>query len=76
MPKPVYFKEIRLPASYANFLITNEKVLVPVYRCSHDETALKTLQELFPKRKVIGLDCTDVVYGLGAIHCLSMQVPV
>lgn len=75
MPKPVYFKETRLPASYANFLITNEKVLVPVYRCPNDEIVLKTLQELFPKRKVVGLDCTDVVYGLGAIHCLSMQVP-
>lgn len=75
MPDPVYCDDLRLPASYANFLITNHKVLVPTYGCRQDEEALKILQGLFPKRKVVGIRANDVVYGLGAFHCLSMQVP-
>lgn len=75
MPKPVYYDDIRLPASYANFLITNHKVLVPIYHCPQDNVALDVLQSCFPTRKVVGIDCRDVVYGLGAIHCLSMQIP-
>ena len=75
MPDPVLFDDMRLPASYANFLITNDKVLVPIYDCPQDQVALKILSELFHTRQVVGIDCRDIVYGLGAIHCLSMQVP-
>ena len=75
MPRPVYFEEHRLPASYANFLITNGRVLVPIYNCDRDAGALETLQSLFPGRQVVGIDCTKLVWGLGAIHCVTQQQP-
>jgi agmatine deiminase len=76
MPDPVEFAGERLPASYANFLITNKKVLVPIYRCpKKDAEALAILQALFPTRKVVGIDATDLVLGLGAIHCISQNIP-
>ncbi|MCA8991186.1 MAG: agmatine deiminase family protein [Planctomycetaceae bacterium] len=75
MPGPVYFDGERLPASYANFLITNGNVLVPVYRHQNDARALGILQDLFPERVVVGIDCTQLVWGLGAIHCVTQQQP-
>lgn len=75
MPAPVYFDEERLPASYANFLIANRRVLVPVYGDRQDQTALDTLQRLFPDRMVVGIDCRPLVWGLGAIHCVTQQQP-
>jgi agmatine deiminase len=75
MPGPVYFGEQRLPASYANFYIANSVVLVPTYRHENDARALAILQELFPQRRVIGVDCTHLVWGLGAIHCVTQQQP-
>lgn len=63
----------RLPASYANFYIANEVVLVPIYKHKNDALALNRLQNLFPKRKVIGIDCSDLIWGMGAIHCLTQQ---
>ncbi|MEZ6058145.1 MAG: agmatine deiminase family protein [Planctomycetaceae bacterium] len=76
MPGPVYFEaDERLPASYANFLIINEAVLVPTYRDENDQRALDTLQQLFPTRKVIGIDSTPLVWGLGSIHCVTQQQP-
>jgi agmatine deiminase len=75
MPDPVIYENQRLPASYANFYISNKIVLVPVFRCRQDEQALKVFQELFPDRKVIGLDCVDLVWGLGTIHCSTQQMP-
>jgi agmatine deiminase len=74
-PRPLYYEGARLPASYANFYIANEVVLVPVFEDPHDTTALGILQELFPNRKVIGLRCNEVVSGLGAIHCVTQQEP-
>jgi len=65
----------RLPASYANFYIANETVLVPVYRHKNDAVALDILQKLFPQRKVLGIECNDLIYGMGALHCLSQQQP-
>lgn len=65
----------RLPASYANFYIANETVLVPVYDHPNDEKAIDTLDSLFPERKVIGIPCRSLVYGLGAIHCMTQQEP-
>jgi agmatine deiminase len=75
-PGPVYFQASRLPASYANFYIANEVVLVPVFDDPGDGQALGILQELFPDRKVIGLPCTSVIAGLGAIHCVTQQEPL
>ncbi|MDX2227437.1 MAG: agmatine deiminase family protein [Verrucomicrobiae bacterium] len=75
MPEPVYYDGQRLPASYANFYIANEVVLVPTYNCENDGEALLTLRELFPTRKVIGIDCNDLIWGLGAFHCVTQQQP-
>ncbi len=75
MPSPVIHHGERLPASYANFYIANTVVLVPTYRCVQDKKALKILQQLFPGRKVVGIDCTDLVWGLGAIHCITHEEP-
>ncbi len=75
MPPPVVFKGQRLPASYANFYIANTVVLLPTYGHPNDECAQATLAKLFAEREVIGLDCTDLIWGLGAFHCLTQQVP-
>src|SRR5690606_17515425 len=68
MPRPVMFEGQRLPASYANFLITNKSVLVPVFNDPADKEALRILQECFPKREVVGIYARDLVWGLGTIH--------
>jgi agmatine deiminase len=75
MPAPLFQGDQRLPASYANFYIANQVVLLPTYRSPGDDIARLTLQELFPDRRVIGVDCTDLVWGLGAIHCVTQQWP-
>ena len=75
MPEPVYFAGQRLPASYANFYIANELVLVPTFNDKNDRTALNTLAELFPSRSVVGIACTDLVLGLGTLHCMTQQQP-
>jgi agmatine deiminase len=75
MPAPVHFDGQRLPASYANFYIANRAVLVPTYRCANDARATEILQGLFPDRRVVGIDCTEMVWGLGAIHCATQQQP-
>jgi agmatine deiminase len=74
-PGPVCYAGARLPASYANFYIGNEVVLLPVFDDPRDREALGILQELFPDRKVVGLPCTAVVAGLGTIHCVTQQEP-
>jgi len=75
MPSPLFFDGERLPASYANFYIANSVVLVPTYRCSRDATAIELLQDCFPDRNVVGIDCFDLVWGLGAIHCITHEEP-
>lgn len=76
MPKPVVFDDQRLPASYANFYIGNAAVVVPTYRDEvNDQKALDILAKCFPDRPVVGLDSTDLVWGLGSFHCLSQQEP-
>ncbi len=75
MPAPVIYDGQRLPASYANFLIGNGFVLVPTFQDRNDLKALTILQELFPDRDVIGIDCIDLVWGLGTLHCISQQEP-
>lgn len=66
----------RCPASYANFYIANKVVLVPTYSCPQDQQALETLQKLFPDRKIVGINCTPLIPGLGALHCVTQQQPV
>ncbi len=75
MPGPIGDKENRLPASYTNFYISNDKVLVPIFKHKNDKIALSILQKLFPNRKVVGINCADLVHGLGTIHCISQQQP-
>ncbi len=76
MPSPVIYDDFRLPASYANFYIANTVVLVPTYRCAQDEKAIQILQRFFPERRVVGIDCTDLIWGLGAIHCITHEEPL
>lgn len=75
MPDVVIYEDQRLPASYANFYIANAAVVVPTYQCAQDERALQLIQSCFPNRKVVGIDSTDIIWGLGSFHCLSQQEP-
>jgi agmatine deiminase len=75
MPSPLIFRGQRLPASYANFYIANDKVLVPTFNDPHDREALGILVELFQERQVIGIHAVDLVWGLGTLHCLTQQQP-
>jgi agmatine deiminase len=74
-PAVLMCKGERLPAGYANFYIANQVVLVPQYGVSRDQMAVGVLQELFPDRMMVPIDCRAAVEGLGAIHCLTQQVP-
>jgi agmatine deiminase len=75
MPDAVVFDNQRLPASYANFYISNQHVIVPTYRCAKDDVALQIIQSCFSTREVVGIDSTDIIWGLGSFHCLSQQEP-
>ena len=75
MPAPVVFDGQRLPASYANFYIANSLVLVPTFNDPNDRIALNTLADCFPTRTVTGIHCTDLIWGLGALHCMTQQEP-
>jgi agmatine deiminase len=75
MPGPVAFDGQRLPASYANFYVANDRVLVPTFNDPADRVALGRLAELFPGRAVVGIHAVDLVWGLGTLHCLTQQQP-
>ncbi len=75
MPRPVLHDGTRLPASYANFYIGNAAVLVPVFGDPNDAAALATLGALFPGRRIVGINAVDMVWGLGAFHCVTQQQP-
>jgi agmatine deiminase len=75
MPAPVYFDGYRLPASYANFYISNAAVIVPTFNDPNDRVALGILGELFQDRPVIGIHAVDLVLGFGTLHCLTQQQP-
>ena len=75
MPEPLWFDGQRLPASYANFYIANQIVLVPTFNDPHDRVALQVLAEAFPDRRVIGIHCVELVWGLGTLHCMTQQQP-
>ena len=76
MPAPVTHNGQRLPASYANFYITNDAVIAPTFRCAQDDRALQILAACFPNRRIVGIDSTEIVWGFGSFHCLSQQEPV
>lgn len=75
LPSPVIFEGQRLPASYANFYIANNLVLVPTFNDANDRIALNILAELFPRRSVVGIHSVDFIWGLGAMHCMTQQQP-
>lgn len=75
LPRPVVFRSQRLPASYTNFYIANGLVLVPTFHDPNDRVALNILAEAFPGREVIGIHSVDLVWGLGALHCMTQQQP-
>lgn len=75
MPADVIYENQLLPASYANFYISNGHVVVPTFKCANDDKALQIIQACFSTRKVVGIDSTDIIWGLGSFHCLSQQEP-
>ncbi|MBM62248.1 MAG: agmatine deiminase [Acidobacteria bacterium] len=75
MPQPLYFDGQRLPASYLNFYLANEVVLVPTFNDQADRVALGVFEELFPDHQVVGIHAVDLVLGLGSVHCLTLQEP-
>ena len=75
MPGRIDFEEMRLPASYINFMITNGAVFVPTFNDPNDRLALGIISELFPDRQVTGINATDLIWGLGTLHCLSREIP-
>ncbi len=76
MPPALSYEGQRLPCSYANFYIANRSVVVPVFNCEQDETALRIIEQCFPGREVVGIDSVDIIWGLGSFHCLSQQEPL
>ncbi|MBR4970310.1 MAG: agmatine deiminase family protein [Paludibacteraceae bacterium] len=75
MAEACYDGEDRLPATYANFLIMNDAVLVPIYNCSTDDLALRQLASAFPSREIVGIDCRVLIKQHGSLHCVTMQYP-
>jgi agmatine deiminase len=75
MPEPLWFDNQRLPASYANFYIANQTVLVPTFNDPNDCLALNLLAEAFPEHRIIGISSVELVWGLGTLHCMTQQQP-
>ena len=76
MPEAVIYEDQRLPASYANFYISNKYVIVPTFRSEMDDKALSIIAQAYKNREVVGIDSTDIIWGLGSFHCLSQQEPL
>jgi agmatine deiminase len=74
-PRPVIMDGQRLPASYANFYVANDIVIVPTFNDRNDRVALGLIGDSFPGREVVGIHAVDLVWGLGTLHCLSQQQP-
>ncbi len=75
MPKAKYINGIRVPATYLNFYIANRIVLVPVFNDYRDKTVIKIFKKHFKNRKIIPIDCSLLIWGFGAIHCMTQQEP-
>ena len=76
MPDPLVYQDQRLPPSYANFYLCNSSVIVPTFRSKKDDRALQIIAGCFPDRRVVGIDSTEIIWGLGSFHCLSQQEPL
>ena len=75
MPRPFYIDNTRVPASYLNFYITNKLVLLPVFNDPNDKVVIRIFKKEFKNRKVVPIDCSELIWGLGAIHCMTQQEP-
>jgi len=75
MPRKIVREDLRLPASYANFYIANKCVLLPIFEDANDARAIAILEKLFPTRRIVPIDCRELIWGLGAFHCLTQQQP-
>ena len=75
MPSPIYIKKTRVPASYLNFYICNKKVLLPVFKVKEDNIAIKIFRNFFKNKKIETVDCSKLIWGFGAIHCMTQQEP-
>ena len=75
MPGRVEIEGQRVPATYVNFYFVNGALLVPTFGVANDDKALQVLAKLLPDRQVVGIDCRELIWGLGAIHCLTQQQP-
>jgi agmatine deiminase len=75
MPDYIEWEEQRLPASYANYYISNKYVVVPTFRSPKDDVAMQIIQSAHAEREVVGIDSTEIIWGLGSFHCLSQQEP-
>ena len=75
MAQAVYDDEQRLPATYANFLILNDAVLMPTYASPLDEVAIRQMQKAFPHMEIVGIDCRALIKQHGSLHCVTMQLP-
>ena len=76
MPDELIYENQRLPCSYANFYISNQYVIVPTFRSKKDDIALQIITDSFANREIVGIDSTDIIWGLGSFHCLSQQEPL
>ena len=75
MPSPIYIDNIRVPASCLNFYITNKFVLLPIFNDAKDNLVINIFKKEFKNRKIIPIDCSDLIWGFGAIHCMTQQEP-
>ena len=75
MPKAKYINGIRVPATYLNFYIANKIVLVPIFNDKKDEIVIKIFKKHFKNREIIPIDCSLLIWGFGAIHCMTQQEP-
>ncbi len=75
MPRPIYINKVRVPASYLNFYILNKSVLLPTFKDPKDKIVIKIFKKEFRNRKIIPIDCSELIWGFGAIHCLTQQEP-
>jgi agmatine deiminase len=76
MPRPILWGEERLPASYANYYVANDLVLVPTFDDPNDDVAMSLIGEHFPTRRIVGIRATDLVLGLGTVHCSTHEEPL
>ncbi len=75
MPSPIYINKVRVPASYLNFYILNKFVLLPIFNDPKDKIVIKIFEKEFKNRRIIPIDCSELIWGFGAIHCLTQQEP-